>query len=172
MRVFCHACWLAAFSWRDLSVQSEENMEDLHHRHALGCIDCFPAAGKSHIKSQRSPDAISHPPIPPHRPPHPHPHPQRARERALQAWCDKINLVVTALPPLPAARGAGFIGLNKDLTQSYSLHFQTGNGTVSKRKASDTEVSKKKKKKCKISPTDYWIYCSSKLWPTVKSDEN
>lgn len=62
MKVFCHACWLAAFSWRDLSVQSEENMEDLHH--ALGCIDCFPAAEKSRIKSQRSPNTISHPSTP------------------------------------------------------------------------------------------------------------
>lgn len=44
-------------------------------------------------------------PAEPWHPPPTHP-PPRARERTLQGWCDKINLVLTALSPLPAARGA------------------------------------------------------------------
>lgn len=55
--------------------------------------------------------------------------------RQNQSRCDSA-------PPVSSSRGPKFIGLNKDLTQSYSLCFHTESGTVSKRKASDTEVSK------------------------------
>lgn len=97
----------------------------------LGCIDCFQQMERA-ISNTRVGPTLSL--VPPTR--------SWARTSGLmwqnQSRCDSA-------PPVSSSREPKFIGLNKDLTQSYSLCFQTGSGTVSKRKASDTEVSKNRR---------------------------
>lgn len=94
MKVLCHACWLAVYSWSDLFVQSEENMEDLHH-HTWDVLTVFSRWKEPYQIPGQARHHLLFPP--------------RARERALQGWCDKINLAVTALPPFPAAGGLNLL---------------------------------------------------------------
>lgn len=98
----------------------------------LGCIDCFQQMERAISNPRGGPTPSL---VPPTR--------SWARTSGLmrqnQSRCDSAS-------PVSSSRGPKFIGLNKDLTQSYFLCFQRGgSGTVSKRKASDTEVSKNRR---------------------------
>lgn len=101
-------------------------MEDPHH--ALGCVDGFQQMERAGSNPSGDPTPSFVPATC-----------SRAHTSGLmrqnQSSCDSAS-------PASSSRGPKFIGLNQDVTQSYSLHFQTGSRTFSKRKACDTEVSR------------------------------
>lgn len=86
-----------------------EHGEDVHH--AIGCTDCFKQMEGAVSNPSGAPTL---PPIPTH---------TSGLMWQNQSRCDSAPLFCSS-------RGPKFIGLNKDPTKRYSLHFQTGSGAI------------------------------------------